>query len=434
MTASRRWAPLLAILALGCAGPGSPDVGIDAGADSGADAGRDGGRDGGRDAGHDADLDAGLLWMPLSGVPSGCELAMASPAYVAARAWTLEPCDDRSGCRRIVAPPPVAGQNPFRVESGHGVHDGSRGLMAIFSDDDVHREEWIIDDSGQALAGFRTAAVSAGITESCFQSDFDVSAREFAFDLSHTVAPDGIANYLYRGALGAPPTLVGDLRAAFTGGWEQEIRVDGPRAAAWMSFQVVLAAELDGTIAAITPNTGGGCEIADVVGDAVFVECVTPTNIEVQLPGGPLTPLFSHGVNYGLDSDGHDMVWGRFALLDDGGVHSELWTAPHTTDPSALVERLLATVPPSDNPEPTDIRVGFGYAALLEQSDRIGVYRLTDGARAQIDSPAGQYWTSFVQYIGPEEIALTAGLPRQDPLTDAQLMFVRIDSLTFVPP
>ena len=432
MRASDRWASMLTILALGCAGPGAADVGVDTGRDAGVDAGRDAGRGGGRDAGQDADLDAGLLWLPLSGTPTGCRLKMASADYVSARTWDIVPCVGTAGCRRLVAPPPVSGQNPFRVEEGHGIHDGARGLVAIFSDDDVHREEWIIDDSGHAIAGFRTSAISAGGSDSCFQSDFDVSASHFAFDLQHIVDPDGIANYLYRGALGSPPTLVGDLRAAFTGGWEQEIRLDGLRTAAWMSFQVVQAAETDGTIAPVTPDSAS-CAIADVVGDAIFVECSTPTNVHVQLPGGALTPMFDHGINFGLDSDGTDMVWARYTLLD-GGVMTELWAAPHTSAPAAVVERLVANVPAGTITGPYDLRVGFGYVALLEQSDRMGIYRLADGARAEIHSPAGQYWSSTVQYVGPEEIALTSSLPRQDPLTDAQLMFVRIDSLTFVRP
>lgn len=273
--------------------------------------------------------------------------------------------------------------------------------------------------------GFRTDSVTA---DSCAQTQYDVSSSHYGFVLLSLMQPDSVANYYYRAALGEDPVEVGDLRGPFTSGSSQEIRLDGPRTAAWMSFQHVQAVEASGALSDITATTPGACEIGDVVGDAIFVDCSGPTNVFVQLPGGPTTPLLSSGPSYGLDSDGTDMVWLRYPP-----DHIELWASPFTTDPAAVVERHVADAPPATNPNAFEVKVGFGYAALLEQDGVLGVYRLADGARAQIDAPTGEYVSAFVQYVGPEEIAFatrTIGTRNGD----HTLMFVRIDSLSFVAP
>lgn len=432
MIASRLTALVgLVSLASACSGPSPEDAGTDVGVDAGHDAGHDGGRDAGIDAGRDAAFADGG-WIALGDVPHSelCHLYIATPDHVAATAWPIEPCPDRGGCRRIVSPGGPPRTNPFRVERGHGVNDGSRGLFVVFGDTDGYTDEWVVDDSGHAVVGLRTTALTSG--DSCTHVMYDVSTSHYGFVLLRLVQPDDISNYLYRGELGATPDLVVDMRGPFAHGSTQELRLDGLRSAAWMSFQVVQAVEADGSLSAITPGSGGGCEVADVVGDAIFAECVAPTNVFVQLPGGPLTPMFGSGLNFGLDSDGTDMVWLRYVPAD-GGTQAQVWAAPHTTDPAALRERHIADVPTSTGPDPQDLRVGFGYAAVLEQPDRLGVYRLTDGARAEILAPTGEYWSSFVQYIGPDEIAATSGAPLVEPLTDSQIMFIRLDSLTFAP-
>ncbi len=420
------WAAWLGMLGGGCSGTVADDAGVDAG----VDAGRDGGQDAGPDAGRDAGIDGGWISLAVPD-PTRCELSMATAERVAATSWPIEPCPDRTGCRRIVTPGGPVGTNPFRIERGHGAHDGTRGLFTVLGEFSGNRDVFVVDDGGHALAGFRTRALTPGGT--CTQTEHDVSATHLAFVLLRTIEPDGIAEFFYRGELVAVPSYVADLRAPFAHGGSQELRLDGVRTAAWMSFQSVVAVEADGTESVIAPALGGGCEVADVVADAVFVECSLPTNVHVQLPGGPLRALFASGVNFGLDSDGTDMAWIRFEPLD-GGFQPQVWASPHASDPGAVVERHVADVPGGTNPQPTDLRVGFGYAALLEQSDRLGVYRLSDGARAEILAPAGEYWSGFVQYIGPEEIAATSGVPSTSPPTDSQLMFIRIDSLTFVPP
>lgn len=425
----------MACLLANCGASGAPrvdDAGSDGGTDTGADVGHDGGRDGGHDAARDAALDG---WIAVEGVPDPtlCSLYVASPELVAATSWPVVPCADRGGCRCIVSPGGPVDTNPFRVERGHGVHDGVRGTFIVFSRTTAYQDEWVVDGDGHAVMGVRSSVFAAG-ADSCEQGNWDISSTHYAFDLARVIGSDGIADYMFRGALGAVPAYVTDLRRPFASGWSQEIRVDGLRAAAWMSFQVVQAVEDDGALSAITPGTGGGCAIADVIGDAIFVECSTPTNVHVQLPGGALTPMFSTGINYGLDSDGTDMAWLRYVAID-GGFQTQIWTSPHTTDPSAVVERHVADMPPSNQPDPYDLRIGFGYAVLLEQSDRLGVYRLSDGARAQIDAPTDEYWgAAFVQYVGPEEIAVTSARIDVGPSTDSQLMFIRLDSLTFVPP
>jgi len=287
-----------------------------------------------------------------------------------------------------------------------------------------------VDDAARALMGIRTRAVTSG--DSCTQGFYDVSETEYAFVLLRLVQPAEIANFLYRNRLDLAPAQVTDIRSPFASGTAQEVRLDGVRAAAWMSFQSVQGVEADGTFSVVSPH-GESCAIADVVGDAIFIECSMPTNVFTQQPHGAPTPLFGSANNYGLDSDGTDMAWVRFAALDDGGITTEIWTAPHTANPASVHEREIATVPPGNLASPYDLRVGFGYAALLEQDDRVGVYRLADGARAQIDAPVGEFFgRGFIQYIGPEEIVLTSTL-QLSRNGDSQVMFIRLDSLTFVP-
>ncbi len=432
MSASSRVVLVLvsvAVFGCGCGGITSDDAGQDAGTDAG--------RDGGRDTGpHDAGIDAaewdGGGWVAAAEVPSGCELYFASAALIRSTTFSIVPCPDRVGCREMTRTSGRVGPRQFLVDMGHGVHDGARGLFVAEGDlEDGWTEAWVIADDGSAVIGARSRPVTAG--DYCSEVAFDVSATDFALDLQRGIHPDGDSEFLYRADLGTTPQLVADLRSPFAHGGVQEIRLDELRTAAWLSTQLVEAAEIDGTLTTLAPPSGE-CEIADVVGDAIFTECSGPTNVYVQLPGGAVTPLFDPtGRSYGLDSDGTDMAWLRYTLLD-GGYQAALWTAPHTTDRSSVHERLVAQVPPDTTAVQVDVRVGFGYAAVLERVNVLGVYRLSDGARAEIDAPAGENWTGFVQYIGPEEIAATSGVPDVSPPTSSALMFIRLDSLTFVTP
>jgi len=426
-------AVLVAALATACtcAGSESGDAGVDAGSDAGPeDLGSDSPRDTGLvDSGIDAwALDGG--WSPVPGAPTGC-LEIASPELVAATTWAIERCPDRAGCRRIPAP---AGSTTFFVERAHGAQDGARGLVAIVhSSDEISTEEWIVDDQGRTISGFRGPQIRPE-GEPCWQGEYDVSATSFAL---LTAGPDPsptVTQGLFRGAIGSVPGRVTDLDAPSGGrAFAQEIRIDTGRVGAWMSSQVVQAVEVDGSISTIA-DIGASCSLLDVVGDAIFVLCAPrlPT-VYAQLPGGPLEVLLDPTIgNNGLDSDGTTMAWLRYRLVDGGGT-VELWTSPHAVHAADVQERMVASVPVSSMGYPYELRVGFGYAAVLEQPDVIGVYRLSDGARATLQAPAGEQWRGFVHWIGPTEIAASSGPPTA--LTNyTALIFVRIDSLTFVPP
>lgn len=428
---------MIAIAGCVCGGGGpAPDSGRDSGDDTGTDGGRDAGRDSGRDVGSDARVPDGG-WSPLPDVPTGCELLAASPDLIAATTWPVEMCPDRPGCRRIApigdAPP---GAVSFRVERGHGIHDGSRGVVAILGDTrPTWRDEWIVDDRGRTLAGFRTRMpVTTG--DQCFQTKYDVSSAEFAFVLTQGVAGE-VRDMLWRGALGAWPTHVADLVEPFVDtGWSQEIRLDGLRTASWLSTQRVQAVEEDGTVSVIA-GTAPGCSaaIADVVDDTIFVECfgTSVSSIYTQQPGGALEALFADTsvLASGLDSDGTDMVWFVYSRVGSEYM-TELWTSPHAVHSADVRARRVANVPPIPMSYPLDLRVGFGHAASLEAEDVVAVYRLSDGARAEIHAPDGELWNGFVQYIGPEEIAVTSGVSTA-PASDRALMFIRLDSLAFVP-
>ena len=405
--------------------------------DSGADVGADAPAADALDADASSDAPAArwdtgpgaLAWSPVPGAPTGF-LEMATPALVAATTWAIEPCPDRAGCRRVLAPP---GSTKFFVERGHGAHDGARGLVAIVhASDTISTDEWIVDDHGRSVSGFRGPQVRPE-GEPCWQGEYDVSATSFALSVAGPDPSPTVTQELFRSPLGSVPTRVTDLDAPSGGtAFAQEIRVDTGRVAAWMSSQVVQAVEVDGSISTIA-DIGSSCNVLDVVGDAIFVLCAPrlPT-VYAQLPGGPLEVLLDPTIgNNGLDSDGTTMAWLRYRLVDGGGT-VELWTSPHAVHAADVHERLVAHVPVGSMGYPNVLRVGFGYVAVLEQLDVIGVYRLADGARATLQAPTGEHWRGFVHYVGPTEIAASSG-PTTALTNYTGLMFVRIDSLRFVP-
>src|SRR5690606_3191102 len=108
----------------------------DGAADAGArEAGQDAAMetDAGRDAGVDSGPhDAGAVepeWLPLEGLPAGCELSMAADPESMAGPLRFEPCPDMAGCRQLVVD--WTTREPPRLKVTQGAHDGAHGYFTF---------------------------------------------------------------------------------------------------------------------------------------------------------------------------------------------------------------------------------------------------------------------------------------------------------------
>jgi hypothetical protein len=124
------------------------------------------------------------------------------------------------------------------------------------------------------------------------------------------------------------------------------------------------------------------------------------------------------------------MVWLEYDVdpATSLAINGEVWTAPYTESAAALMPRRIDTLPQIDFDGA--IRVGFGYAAAPDGNGGLRVYRLADGAHADLTPPSGEFWFP-ASYVGPTEIAVAAR--GADALDTTQLCFIRIDSLPFPP-
>src|SRR5690606_40447094 len=114
---------LLSLSSCGSVGDGAADAGA-------REAGRDASvkTDAGRDAGGDSgSRDSGAVepeWIPLEGLPAGCELSMAADPESMAGPLRFEPCPDMPGCRQLVSE--WRTREPQRLSITPGEHDSEQ--------------------------------------------------------------------------------------------------------------------------------------------------------------------------------------------------------------------------------------------------------------------------------------------------------------------
>ncbi len=424
-------------LVAGCEGPAPPDAGRrDAGRDAGrADAGRDAGRDGRADAGSDAGrIEA--AWLPLAGLPDPrCQIAFAADPEATAGPLRFEPCPGLAGCRRLVVDWESRQQPRFTIVGTAGDHDGANGYFA-FTRGAEPGWLWLViaRDDGRVLAVVRSPVPHPTEPFDCFMGPVGIGEGRTAFSVA-TGYGDGIGPQVV--ILVDPDgshRVVRTLLPAEVGS-NNYIAVLRPGldfiGAQVVPRQDILRVGLDGSLAWLTGDEPGSPYLGSAIASSVVYDRYPAHDLWIAT--GPergrllLAPTDSDAVD--VSSDGVDLVWAQMFNLVAPYEYDrvELWTAPFTTDPSALAPRRVAPLPVPLVAE--QLYSGHGHALLAESLDRLSVYSLESGRIGVIRAPEGTEWRgTFVSYLGPEEAAVAPvipGLVVQSPT----IWFVRYDAL-----
>lgn len=434
----------LFLIALACDGNHPRDAGTDAGPPP-RDAGHDAGHDAGlRDAGHDAaGDDAGPpgAWTLVPGLPDGCVVEYTTDASEL-EGFRREPCTDREGCEWLV-PEWEWGIVELRVEGG--VADSDPPAFFFRREGPLGAwEEWLVLEDGTPRIGFRGASRRP---EACYTAYFDADAMRYGLTINQ---PDTEADVLHSWVLG------GQWRDAVTVENLGRLTDVGPPGSDLVAIRVSrgrLAVESAPSHAIVDVPWAGD---AQVVGDwmdggQTYVAAVHDDTVFYDVYGGHhhvrastagergrvlIDPSDAEAIR--VMTDGTDMAWiqayGRVSSYEFDRL--ELWASPYAERAEDLVPRHVADLS-FTNPYPP-AALGSGYVALRELDTSgtravIGLYRLSDGARAEIPALVATSFRLAAAYITPEVLAVGSSVGSSPP-RDWAVMFLQLDSLTFVAP
>jgi len=373
--------PAVLVLAVcACATHDAPDTGADAGTEARtADAALDAPDSASSDAPRDvSDAAAADGFVRVTGsFPATSRLEIADPELVASTTFPMEPCPDRTGCRRIVQTwsSPCTGPpgpcSPFAGDEASGHHDGTIGTVIIsrqlnFTDIEL----WAVDDSDHARAGFRSRSPNDSTPPYSSLGAGGTSADSIALSI-YSIDASGVAQDFVVVAAYASPLSFVDLgevsgTTANPNDEVQRMRFDGASVAAEMSSLVVIRIPLDHSAPAVV--TGGEGTLGAIAGNTIFFDRYTggPESIEVARPGAAPEPLITGPQmnQLRLATDGVAMAW--LGADDDGHglwTNFEVWASPYAEHAADLTPRLLDR-PPTD-PSITASRRRFGSASAM---------------------------------------------------------------------
>ena len=438
-----RGAVVIVLVAAACSTHDGPDASTDAADGARLDSGRDA-----TDAGHDAPPDSPDTappdgWIRVTGsFPERALVAVASPTLVASTHFVIETCPDRAGCRRIVQTWPSgectaggASCGAFSAGEANGNHDGTTGLVILGrqSSRDI-RENWVVDDQGNARAGFLggtypapafgavdvdATSVLLSVYVGAVGADFETFAMLAPIDSPLTFADLGEVNHITAGA---------DV--------VQRWQLGASAIAAETTGLVVMRIPRDGSAGSIV--TDGEGTLGAIVDDTIVFDRFDspPGDIRISRHGGPSEVLIAGPQTNAtrVATDGHDLVWLEYDYNSSGmAEHTTARTAPYVEHASDVVGRVIDTPDWAGLSSP--ITVGFGYAGGVDAPGATGgirIYRLADGYHADIAPSTGEVWFS-PDYIGPTEIAV-ASHRLADRAATTQLCFIELASLDWQPP
>jgi hypothetical protein len=156
--------------------------------------------------------------------------------------------------------------------------------------------------------------------------------------------------------------------------------------------------------------------MSDFYDSAIFFTYWDETQeVRVALPGDEIRTLIAPSdaaaaATATVRTDGTSLYWlqGYGQTGPNDFERIEIWSAPYTTDPSALVPRRVAVTPLTAMSN--TLHAGHEYAAIGQPESRLQLYRVADGAEATIDPPPGTILAQGgVLWLGPEEIAIAYG-------------------------
>lgn len=435
-------AGLLGVALLTCCGPesGEPDGG--AARDGGADGGRDGGRDAGRprDAGRDAD--AGLpppVWLPLEGLPEGCELSMAADPEAVAGPLRFEPCPDMAGCRQLVVD--WTTEQAPRINIVTGSHDGEHGYFA-YARGEEPGWRWVVvaRDDGRVLAVVRSRIEGTVDGFQCYAFNVAPTFGRAGFVVA-TNRPGEIGDSvigLIEWASGAPTfRVLATLTTSFLGpnNFPQQIEIgDDFVAAQIVPRDDIVRVGFDGSARFVTGAEPGAPRLEAGAREGLFYMTLRPasglwTATADDAAGRVLWAPPDADIG-GIETDGVDLVWAQMYEMvreyEYGRV--ELWTSPYTTAPAELAPRRVAEVPLGFLAP--NLHAGAGHALIAESLEFLSVYALDRGRIGVVRAPPDTEWRgNYVAFFGPEELAVMPSRLRTFVPESSTLRIIRYDAL-----
>lgn len=315
-------AGVLGLALLTCCGPDERPIDAGAARDAATDGGRDAAlSDGGLDAGPRRE-DSGPVaptWLPLEGLPEGCELSMAADPEAVVAPLRFEACPDMEGCRQVIVD--WSGEEAPRFSVGPGNHTGEHGYFFYGRGAELGWIWWVIArDDGRIMSVVRSPIPSAGDPFECYLFNMTVSEPRAAI----TVATGG------GGAIGDSIVGLVDWRdgpsfrvlATLTpsdlgpNNYVHQIALgDGFVAGQVVLSNVIVRVGFDGTVRWVTRGDGRSPFLASANGDAVFIDTypygslwmATSADTEAQLLWTPP----SNAVAVDINADPADFAWAR---------------------------------------------------------------------------------------------------------------------------
>lgn len=349
-------------------------------------------------------------WEPLPDLPDFCGVERAPhPEQVFRFEW--EACSrENPGCEMMVEPPGV----PVKGVAKTGFHDGERGYFAVRLGDPALTVAFVRSD-GRTVGAFRHGPFTV-YGPRCTIEPVTVDRGGSGFGLvTFEDDPMEREHRIYRGPRD-------DL-----GGIEEPIAVLGPAtfsrqsSFSHLSFseeataflcdaEFVARIDEEGTwfFPPIEPQGGPLGHVSIVGRDLFWKDYTPPYRLAHGSPAGD-TELFRSAPRsedlWGFRTDGEVMTWTE----EHGGLPqpNKLWTAPYTTDPSALAAREVGAVD-----HRTDGVIGGGLWAYSEQNVLV-VYDLDDGT---VRRYAPGFWSDLTNplYVTRDEIVVVARVRPDD--------------------
>lgn len=445
--AARRLAPVallagvLGVALLTCCGPDGGE--LDGGAPDGGvarDAGRDGSHDASRprDAGRDAGPPPPPVWLPLEGLPEGCELSLAADPEAVAGPLRFEECPDMAGCRQLVVD--WTTEQAPRLNIVTGSHDGEHGYFA-YARGAEPGWRWVVvaRDDGHVLAVVRSRIEGTTDGFQCYAFNVAPTSEHAGFVVATSrpgVIGDSIIGLIEWGS-GTPTfRVLATLTTAFLGpnNFPQQIEIgDDFIAAQVVPRYDVVRVGFDGSVRFVTGAEPGGPVLEAGGRDGLFYLTLRPasglwTATADDEVGRVLWDPPDADIG-GIETDGVDLVWAQMydkvREYEYGRV--ELWTSPYTTDPAALAPRRVAEVPIGFLA--ATLHAGSGHA-LVAAAGVLTVYALDTGRIGLLRPPPDTEWRGhYVAFFGPEELAVMPSRLRSFVPESSTLRIIRYDAL-----
>jgi hypothetical protein len=366
------------------------------------------------------DTDSGSVgWTEIDGFPELCDQWTTDPALIGRFEETG--CDEMPvGCTRLVPSWPD-GRDLYLVSRRTGIHDGTRGLFtALHYISDSQIALGVFTEEGNPQVAFRGRLPTE--VSGCQVARLMAGRRgDVAFKANVLDAPTRQFVGAASEETGGEPQLIHIVE-------EEDARLSGI-GTLWptqggvainltpASFMLLLD-WTDGTPTPIgSPDGDPGLDtMSDFYDSAIFFTYWDETQeVRVALPGDENRTLIAPSdaaaaATATVRTDGTSLYWlqGYGQTGPNDFERIEIWSAPYTTDPSALVPRRVAVTPLTAMSN--TLHAGHEYAAIGQPESRLQLYRVADGAEATIDPPPGTILAQGgVLWLGPEEIAIAYG-------------------------